>query len=145
MFVFPKKVTLLIIAKQNVQYDLLYRCVTPQLSLLLFRFVAFHYDMTKWNLLGRSFSLKGLVQSSKKSQRKRKSLQRHRAKRIKWKLYGKYYIKCSHPKITGQDDWQDESLTGQVHNQAGLCPLTGCNLKPRHPQSQVWHFNSLSD
>ena len=91
MFVFPKKVTLLIIAKQNVQYDLLHRCLTPQLSLLLFHFVAFHYDMTKWNLLGRSFPLKGLVQSSKNSQRKRKSLQRHRAKCIKWKLYGKYY------------------------------------------------------
>ena len=49
-------------------------------------------------------------------------------------------IKCSHPKITGQDDRQDESLTGQVHDQAGLCPLTGCNLKPCHSQSQVWHF-----
>ena len=46
-------------------------------------------------------------------------------------------IKCLHPKITGQDDWQDESLTSQVHDQAGLCPLTGCNLQPCHPQSQV--------
>ena len=49
MYVFPKKVTLLITAKQNVQYDLLHRCVTPQLSLLLFRFVAFHYEMTILN------------------------------------------------------------------------------------------------
>ena len=46
-------------------------------------------------------------------------------------------MKCSHPKITGQDDRQDESLTGQVHDQAGLCPLTGCILKPCHSQSQV--------
>ena len=23
------------------------------------------------------------------------------------------------PKMTGQNDWQDESLTGQVHDQAG--------------------------
>ena len=44
-----------------------------------------------WNLLRHSFSLKGLVQSSKKSQRKRKSLQRYRAKCIKRQLYGKYY------------------------------------------------------
>ena len=65
---------------------------TPQLSLLLlFRFVAFHYDMTTWNLLRRSFSLKGLVQSRKKSQRKNKLLQCYRAKRIKRQLWGKYY------------------------------------------------------
>ena len=42
-------------------------------------------------------------------------------------------IKCSLPKIAGQD----ESLTGQVHDQAGLCLLTGCYFKPCHPQSQV--------
>ena len=41
---FPKHVTLLITAKQKVQYDL-QSCVTPQLSLLLFRFVAFYYNM----------------------------------------------------------------------------------------------------
>ena len=28
-------------------------------------------------------------------------------------------IKCSHPKMTGKNDQQDESLTGQVHHQAG--------------------------
>ena len=44
-----------------------------------------------WNLLRHSFSLKGLVQSSKKSQRKRKSLKRYRAKCIKQRLHGKYY------------------------------------------------------
>ena len=104
MYVFPKKVTLLITARQSVQYDLLHRCVTPQLSLLLFCFVPFHYDMTTWNLLRRSFSLKGLVQSSKKSQRKKKSLQRYRAKRIKRQLYGKYYAE-----MTGQNDRQDET------------------------------------
>ena len=27
--------------------------------------------------------------------------------------------------MTGQNDRQDESLTGQVHDQAGHCPLTG--------------------
>ena len=45
MYVFPQKVTLLITGRQNVQYDLLRRCVTLQLSLLLFHFIAFHYDM----------------------------------------------------------------------------------------------------
>ena len=38
----------------GVEYDL-QRCVTPQLSFLLFHFVAFHYDI-KINLLRRSFS-----------------------------------------------------------------------------------------
>ena len=27
--------------------------------------------------------------------------------------------------MTGQNDQPDESLTGQVHDQAGHCPLTG--------------------
>ena len=34
------------------------------------------------------------------------------------------------PKMTGQNNWQDESLTGQVHNQAGHCPLTGRYFEP---------------
>ena len=40
--------------------------------------------------------------------------------------YMENIIKCSHPKMTGQNDRQDESLTGQVHDQAGHCLLTGC-------------------
>ena len=40
-----------------------------------------------------------------KSQRKKKSLRRYSAKRIKEQLYGKYY-KCSHPKMTGQNERQ---------------------------------------
>ena len=27
--------------------------------------------------------------------------------------------------VTGQHDWQDERLTGQLSNQSGHCPLTG--------------------
>ena len=69
MYVFPKKVTLLIIAKLKVQYDLQHRYVTQQLSLLLFCFVAFHY-MTTLNLMRHSFSLKVLVQSMKKKKEK---------------------------------------------------------------------------
>ena len=32
--------------------------------------------------------------------------------------------------LTGQHDRQDESLTGQIHNQSGHCPLTGRYFKP---------------
>ena len=54
-----------------------------------------------WNLLRHSFSLKGLVQSSKKSQRKKKSLQRYRANALR-DNYMENIIKCSHPKMTGK-------------------------------------------
>ena len=69
-------------------------------SLLLFSFVAFHYDMTKGNLLGCSFSLEGLVQSSKKSQRKKN----HHSVIEQNALSDNYMeniIKCSHLK----NDW----------------------------------------
>ena len=39
-------------------------------------------------------------------------------------------MKCSHPKMTGQNDQQDESLTGQALDQAGHCPLTGRYFEP---------------
>ena len=126
MYVFPKKVTLLITAKQNVRYDLLHRCVTPQPSLLLFRISLRHDD---WNLLRHSFSLKGLVQSSNKSQRKKKSLQPYRANALCDNCM-ENITKCSHPKMTCQNDGQDERLTGQVHDQAGHCPLTGRHFEP---------------
>ena len=42
-------------------------------------------------------------------------------------------LKGSHPKMTGQNDRQDESLTGQVHDQAGHCPLTGRYIEPCSP------------
>ena len=32
--------------------------------------------------------------------------------------------------MTGQNDREDESLTGQVRDQAGHCPLTGRYLQP---------------
>ena len=32
--------------------------------------------------------------------------------------------------MTGENDWQDESLTGQAHDQAGHCPLTGRYFEP---------------
>ena len=39
-------------------------------------------------------------------------------------------LKGSHPIMTSQNDRQDESLTGQVHDQAGHCPLTGRYFEP---------------
>ena len=39
-------------------------------------------------------------------------------------------LKGSRPKMTGQNGRQDESLTGQVHDQARHCPLTGCYVEP---------------
>ena len=32
--------------------------------------------------------------------------------------------------MTGQHDWQDERLTGQLSNQSGHCPLTGRYFEP---------------
>ena len=39
-------------------------------------------------------------------------------------------IKCSYPKMTGQNDQQEESLTGHVCDQAGHCPLTSRYFEP---------------
>ena len=44
--------------------------------------------------------------------------------------YMENILKCSHPKMTGQNERQDESLTGQVHDQAGHSPLTGRYFEP---------------
>ena len=41
-------------------------------------------------------------------------------------------IKCSYPKLTGQNDQRDESLTSQAHDQAGHCLLTGHYFEPCH-------------
>ena len=84
------------------------------------------------------FSLQPLMQSSK--EKKAKEKRSHYsvidwAKRIKRQLM-ENIIKCSYPKMTGQNDRPDESLTGQVHDQAGHCPLTGRYFEPcsRHKQ-----------
>ena len=100
---------------------LLYNSVCSCFALLRF--------ITTWKFLRRSFSLKGLVQSSKKSQRKKKSWQSCRANALR-DNYMENIIKCSHPIMTGQNDGQDERLTGQVHDQAGHCLLTGHYFEP---------------
>ena len=45
--------------------------------------------------------------------------------------YMENILKGSLPKLTGQNERQDESLTGQVHDQAGHCPLTGRFFEPK--------------
>ena len=44
--------------------------------------------------------------------------------------YMENILKGSLPKLTGQNERQDKSLTGQVHDQAGHCPLTGRFFEP---------------
>ena len=59
--------------------------------------------MTTWNLFRRSFSLKVLVQSSKKTKAKEKRNHysiNYRTKCIKWWLYGKYY-----KMFASKNDW----------------------------------------
>ena len=61
------------------------------------------------------------MQSSKKRRRKKKSLQRYRA----------LSDNCMENKVfVSKNDRQDRSLTGQVRDQAGHCPLTGRYLQP---------------
>ena len=54
--------------------------------------------------------------------------------------YMEYILKGSHPKMTGQNDRQDESLIGQVHDQAGHCPLTGRCFEPCTSKSSISIF-----
>ena len=44
--------------------------------------------------------------------------------------YMENILKGSHPKMTGQNDRQDGSFTGQVHDQARHCPLTDHYFEP---------------
>ena len=91
------------------------------------------------------FSLKPLTQSSEKKKAKEKRSHYSVidwAKRIKRQLM-ENIIKCSYPKMTGQNDRPDESLTGQVHDQAGHCPLTGRYFEPCSLTlngKYYWHF-----
>ena len=76
-----------------------------------------------------SFSLKVLVHSTKKK-RQRKNDYSVIEQNALSSNYMENILKGLLPKMTGQNNWQDESLTGQVHNQAGHCPLTGRDFEP---------------
>ena len=76
-----------------------------------------------------SFSLKVLVHSMKKK-RQRKNDYSVMEQNTLSSNYMENILKGLLPKMTGQNNWQDESLTGQVHNQAGHCPLTGRYFEP---------------
>ena len=76
-----------------------------------------------------SFSLKVLVHSMKKK-RQRKNDYSVIEQNALSSNYMENILKGLLPKMTGQNNWQDESLTGQVHNQAGHCPLTGRYFEP---------------
>ena len=83
-----------------------------------------------------SFSLKVLVQSMKKGKEKEMTTEQNA-------LSGNYMeniLKGSHPKMSGQNDRQDESLTGQVHDQAGHCLLTGRYFEPCTSKSSISIF-----
>ena len=61
----------------------------------------------------KSFSAK----HGKKGKEKRNDYSVIEQNALKRQLYGKYFnLKGSHPKMTGQNDRQNESLTGQVHD-----------------------------
>ena len=90
-----------------------------------------------------SFSLKVLVQSMKKKKKERQRKRNDDSVIEQNPLSGnymEYILKGSHPKMTGQNDRQDESLTGQVHDQAGHCPLTGRCFEPCTSKSSISIF-----
>ena len=76
-----------------------------------------------------SFSLKVLVHSMK-NKRQRKNDYSVIEQNALSSNYMENILKGLLPKMTGQNNWQDESLTGQVQDQAGHCPLTGCYFEP---------------
>ena len=76
-----------------------------------------------------AFVLKVLVQNMKKKAKKKNDYSVIEQNTLS-SNYMENIFKGSLPKRTGQNDRQDESLTGQVHDQAGHCPLTGRYFEP---------------
>ena len=73
-----------------------------------------------WSQQSRTFFFKGF---SAKQQKKPK-------KAANYSVIEQNALSDKHPKMTGQNDRPDESLTGQAHDQAGHCPLTGLYFEP---------------
>ena len=87
----------------------------------------------------KSFSAKHEKEKKKERQRKRNDYSVIEQNALSGN-YMEYILKGSHPKMTGQNDRQDESLTGQVHDQAGHCPLTGRCFEPCTSKSSISIF-----
>ena len=79
-----------------------------------------------WSQQSRKFFFKGF---SAKQQKKPK-------KAANYSVIEQNALSDKHPKMTGQNDRPDESLTGQAHDQAGHCPLTGRYFEPC---IYIWH------
>ena len=108
--------------------------------------VSLRHDDMKF-IAASFFSLKPLMRSSK--EKKAKEKRSHYsvidwAKRIKRQLM-ENIIKCSYPKMTGQNDRPDESLTGQVHDQAGHCPYFEPCRNALSPVSWTGIWNTQSE
>ena len=126
MYVFPKKVALLITAKQNERYDLLHRCITPQLSLLLFRFVAFHYDM---KFIAAFFFFKGFSAKQQKKPKKKEIITALQSECIMRQLYGKYYKMFASK--NDRSKWRARREVDRSSPRSGRhCPLTGRYFEP---------------
>ena len=87
-----------------------------------------------------SFSLKVLVQSMKKKKKRKRNDYSVIEQNALSGNYMEYILKGSHPKMSGQNDRQDESLTGQVHDQARHCLLTGRYFEPCTSKSSISIF-----
>ena len=73
-----------------------------------------------WSQQSRTFFFKGF---SAKQQKKPK-------KAANYSVIEQNALSDKHPKMTGQNDRPDENLTGQPHDQAGHCSLTGRYFEP---------------
>ena len=120
---FSKGGTLLVItAKQKVQQRL-HHCLTPWLSLLLLRFVTFHENM---KFIAALISLQGFSAMQPKPPKKKRnhcSVQNALSDNCMENI-----IKFLFPKMTGQNDWQDESLTGHYFQPCHIRLLTPCKI-----------------
>ena len=126
MYFFPKRVTLLILAtsrKCNLRPAASLSHSTTQFVVVSLCCVSLHDDM---KLIAVSFFF--FFNYCKAAKKKAKGKRNHYSVIEQNALSDNYMeniLKCSYPQITGQNDRRDESLTGQVHDQAGHCPLTG--------------------
>ena len=91
-----------------------------------------------WSQQSRTFFFKGF---SAKQQKKPK-------KAANYSVIEQNALSDKHPKMTGQNDRPDESLTGQTHDQARHCLLTGRYFEPcfykKDPSLRVYYFGPVT-